>query len=79
MTPDGQFTPQQGAPVASRVVQIAVMLAFLMWIALILIPIAFAAAGIAWVAWRWRLWKVQARYSAASANVVSRADSASRV
>jgi hypothetical protein len=71
MTPDGRFIEPPAAPWAARVFRYAVLAAVIagclalaglvLWFALLLIPIAFAAALVAWAAFRWRLWKQQRR------------------
>lgn len=66
MTPDGAFrTP----PWASRILRYAIVVAVLagglamaalaLWFALMLIPVVLAAALVAYVALRWRIWQAQ--------------------
>ncbi len=67
MTPDGQFIAPPATPVSTKLFRYAVIAAVVagagaiaalaLWIAFMLIPIAFAAAVIAWAAFRWRLWR----------------------
>ena len=83
MTPDGGFRDAPGTSPVTRLMRVAVMVAvvaaalavaaFALWLALILVPVALGAAAIAWLAFRWRLW----RYSAASANPLRRNSAAS--
>ena len=66
LLPDGSFRPRQ-APLAARVFRwalvvasLAVMLAlaaFALWFALVLIPVAIVAGLIAWLAFRYQLWR----------------------
>ncbi len=67
MTPDGRFAGPPSTPVASQLFRYAVVLAviagagavaaLLLWLAFLLIPIAIGAALIAYVAFRWQLWR----------------------
>ena len=74
MTVDGRFehqssTPQRSAPWASRILRYAIVAAVLagslalaavvLWAALILIPVAIAAALVAYAAFRWRAWRLR--------------------
>lgn len=90
MTPSGEFPRRTGTPISVHILRAAVMVAvlgaalalaaFALWVALLLIPIVFAAAVIGWLAFRWRMWKLRGRYSAASASPPTRrAPSATRV
>ena len=90
MTPTGEFPRPPGTPVSTQILRTAIMVAvltgglalaaFALWVALLLIPIAMAAATVGWLAWRWRVWQLRGRYSAASGTVSARrAASASRV
>lgn len=83
MTPEGEFRPPPtGSPLATQVLRIAIMVAvvggalalaaFALWIALLLIPVVLGAAAVGWIAWRWRIWQIQSRYSAASDTPVPR-------
>jgi len=66
MMPDGSLRPRQ-PPLASRVFRWAVIVALLagalavaalaLWFALLLIPVAVAAVVIAWLAFRYQVWK----------------------
>ncbi len=67
VTIDGRVLGPEPVPLPTRLFRAAILaavvagaigLAFLaLWLALILIPLAIAAAGVAWLAWRWRLWQ----------------------
>ncbi len=82
MTPNGEFPGHTGTPVSTKILRVAIMVAvlggalalaaFALWIALLLIPVVFAAAVVAWLAWRWRLWQSRARYSAATGSTPAR-------
>lgn len=74
---DGTFrTPPQPArpPLASRIFFWAVLVAvaaaalsiaaFALWIALIILPVALGAAVIAWLAFRFQVWRARSRYRA---------------
>jgi 4-hydroxybenzoate polyprenyltransferase len=66
LLPDGSFRPRQ-PPLAVRVFRWAVVVAllaaglalaaFLLWFALVLIPVAIVAGLIAWLAFRYQLWR----------------------
>jgi len=66
LLPDGSFRPRR-PPLAARVFRWAVIIAvlaialslaaFALWFALVLIPVAIAAALIAWVALRYQVWR----------------------
>jgi hypothetical protein len=66
MLPDGSFRPRQ-PPIAARVFRWAVVIALLaaalavaalaLWFALLLIPVAIGAGLIAWLAFRYQLWR----------------------
>jgi hypothetical protein len=67
MTPDGRFLEPPAATSADKLLRFglvvaavagAVALAALaFWLAVLLIPVAILGAGIAYAAFRWRLWK----------------------
>jgi len=69
MTVDGEFVSPPAAPVASRVMIWAVLIAvaagalslaaFALWLALLILPIAVGAAIIAWAMMRYRIWRGQ--------------------
>jgi hypothetical protein len=66
MLPDGSFRPTQ-PPLAVRVFRWALVIALLagalavaaiaLWFALLLIPVAIAAGLIAWLAFRYQIWR----------------------
>ena len=74
MTPDGRFTTPPRAPISTRIIAGAVLVAiaaaglafaaFALWIALALVPVVLAAVVIAVVTIRFKMW--QARRRAAS-------------
>ena len=74
MTPDGRFTTPPRAPISTRIIAGAVLVAvaaaglafaaFALWIALALVPVVLAAVVIAVVTIRFKIW--QARRRAAS-------------
>ena len=67
MTPDGQFRGPPRTPLSARVLSIALAVAAIgaalaigalaLWFALILVPVTLGAAAVAWLAWRYRLWR----------------------
>ncbi len=67
MTPDGQFRQPARPPLSARVLAVALAVlaisaalaigALALWLALILVPVALGAAAVAWLAWRYRLWR----------------------
>ena len=69
MTPDGQFRQPARAPLSARVLGVALAVmaiaaalavgALALWFALVLIPVALGAAAIAWLTWRYRLWRAK--------------------
>lgn len=74
---DGSFRmPPKPArpPLATRIFFWAVLVAvaagaiavaaFALWLALIILPVALAAAVIAWLAFRFQLWRARGRYRA---------------
>ena len=74
MLPDGSFRRPPRPPVATRIFIWAAVIAaiagalsvaaFALWIALILLPVAVAAAVIAWLAMRFQLWRARRDSSA---------------
>jgi fatty acid desaturase len=66
LLPDGSFRPR-GLPLATRVFRLALIVAavavalalaaFALWFALVLIPVALVAGLIAWVAFRYQIWR----------------------
>jgi Flp pilus assembly protein TadB len=69
MTPDGDFARPRQVPFTTRLLGAAILVAVIagavalaslaLWIALTLIPIALAAALIAYVMLRWKLWRAR--------------------
>ena len=72
MTPDGRFIHPPATPIADRVFRYAVLAAIVAlglsiaavfaWFALMLLPVALGTAAVAWLAWRWRMWRAGRRY-----------------
>ena len=72
MTPDGRFIEPPPTPIADRVFRYAALAAIIAiglsiaavfaWFALMLLPVALGAAAVAWLAWRWRMWKAGRPY-----------------
>jgi fatty acid desaturase len=71
LLPDGSYRPRR-PPVAARIfawaIAIAVvaaalaLAAFALWFALILIPVVVVAALIAWLAFRYQVWRARGRW-----------------
>ena len=69
MTINGEFVSPATAPITSRIFMWAIVIAvvtgalslaaFALWIALIILPVAFGAAVVAWAMFRYRVWRVQ--------------------
>jgi hypothetical protein len=69
MTVNGEFVSPPTAPITSRIFMWAIVIAvlagalslaaFALWIALIILPVAFAAAVVAWAMFRYRVWQAQ--------------------
>jgi hypothetical protein len=69
MTVNGEFVSPPSAPIASRIFMWAIVIAvlagalslaaFALWIALIILPVAFVAAVVAWGMFRFRVWQAQ--------------------
>jgi hypothetical protein len=67
MRPDGSFRDPPKPPIATRVFFWAVLVcvvagalafaAFALWIALIILPVAIGAGLVAWLAFRFQLWR----------------------
>jgi fatty acid desaturase len=66
LLPDGSFRPRR-PPLAARIFRWAVVIAllavtlalaaFALWFALVLIPVAIVAGLIAWLAFRYQVWR----------------------
>ncbi|MEA2726113.1 MAG: hypothetical protein QOF70_588 [Acetobacteraceae bacterium] len=69
MTINGEFVAPPTAPISSRILMWAIVVAVLagalslaalaLWVALIILPVAFAAAVVAWAMFRYRVWRAQ--------------------
>lgn len=69
MTIDGAFVSPPTAPITSRILMWAVVIAiiagglslaaFALWLALLILPVAFAAAVVAWGIFRYQVWRAQ--------------------
>jgi hypothetical protein len=69
MTINGEFVTPPKAPLSSRILMAAIVIAilagalslaaFALWLALIILPVAFAAAVVAWAMFRYRVWRAQ--------------------
>ena len=69
MTLDGQFVSPPRAPVSSRILVWAVVIAVMagalslaalaLWLALLILPVAIGAAVVAWLLFRYRVWRAQ--------------------
>lgn len=72
MTADGRFIDPPPTPIASTIFRYALLVAMAsvalgfaalaIWFTLMLIPVALAAGAVAWLAWRWRMWKMSRGY-----------------
>jgi hypothetical protein len=73
MTIEGQFVVPPKPPLATRILIWAVVIAvlagglsiaaFALWLALIILPVALAAGVIAWLAFRYQMWRARSRFS----------------
>jgi hypothetical protein len=71
LLPDGSFRQPPRQPIAARIFAWALVIAavagalavaaFALWIALILIPVVLVAGLIAWLAFRYQMWRVRTR------------------
>jgi hypothetical protein len=69
MTIEGEFVAPPTAPVSSRILMWAVVIAiiagalslaaFALWLALLILPVALGAALVAWAMVRYRIWRLQ--------------------
>jgi hypothetical protein len=69
MTINGEFVSPPTAPITSRIMMWAIVIAvlagalclaaFALWIALIILPVAFGAAVVAWAMFRYKVWQAQ--------------------
>jgi predicted lysophospholipase L1 biosynthesis ABC-type transport system permease subunit len=68
MTPDGQFVGPRPPTAVEKLLRYAIIVAVIaglaalaalaLWLALVLIPIALAAALVAYAVFRWRVWRM---------------------
>ena len=69
MTLEGEFVSPPKAPISSRIMLWAIVIAvmagalclaaFALWVALLILPVAFGAAVVAWAMVRYRIWRAQ--------------------
>jgi membrane protein implicated in regulation of membrane protease activity len=69
MTVNGEFVSPPTAPISTRIFMWAIVIAvlagalsiaaFALWVALIILPVAFGAAVVAWAMFRYRVWRAQ--------------------
>lgn len=69
MRPDGSFVDPPTVPLSAKIFRIALVMAvlavaltlavLLIGFALFMIPVAIASAGVAWGAFRYRMWKMR--------------------
>jgi hypothetical protein len=69
MTIDGEFVAPPKLPVSTRILISAIVIAIIagalaiallaLWLALIILPVAFGAAVLAWGIFRYRIWRAQ--------------------
>ena len=69
MTINGEFVSPRKVPVSSRILMWAVVVAvlagalslaaFTLWLALMILPVAIGAAVVAWVMFRYRVWRAR--------------------
>ena len=65
----GDFVSPPRAPISSRILLWAIIIAVVagalslaavaLWVALMILPVALGAAAIAWIVYRYRLWRAQ--------------------
>jgi hypothetical protein len=73
MTIEGTFVSPPKPPIATRILIWAVVIAvlagalsvaaFALWLAFIILPVALAAGVIAWLAYRYQLWRARSSVS----------------
>jgi hypothetical protein len=76
MTINGEFISPPQVPLSSRILMGAIVVAvlagalslaaFALWLALLILPVAFGAALVAWAMFRYRLWRAQRSMSGQS-------------
>jgi hypothetical protein len=69
MTVEGEFVSPPKAPISSRILVWAIVIAiiagalslaaFALWLALLILPVAFGAAVVAWAMYQYRAWRAQ--------------------
>jgi hypothetical protein len=69
MTVDGEFVSPPKVPISSRILLWAIVVALIagglslaalaLWVALLILPVALGAAAVAWVMFRYRVWRAQ--------------------
>jgi hypothetical protein len=69
MTLEGEFVSPPTAPVTSRILMWAIVVAivagalslaaFALWLALVILPVALGAAAVAWAMYQFRVWRAQ--------------------
>jgi hypothetical protein len=69
MTLNGEFVSPPTVPISTRILMWAVVVAVIagalsvaaiaLWFALLILPVAFGAAVVAWAVFRYRVWKAQ--------------------
>jgi hypothetical protein len=69
MTLEGEFIAPPKAPISSRILMWAIVVAvvagalsiaaFALWLALVILPVALGAAVVAWAVYRYRVWRAQ--------------------
>ena len=69
MTIEGEFVSPPTAPISSRILLWAIVVAvlagalclaaFALWLALLILPVAAGAAIVAWAMYRYRVWRIQ--------------------
>jgi hypothetical protein len=69
MTVDGEFVSPPKVPISSRILLWAIVVAIIagalslaalaLWVALLILPVALGAAVVAWVMFRYRVWRAQ--------------------
>jgi hypothetical protein len=73
MNLQGEFISPPAAPISSRILFWAVVVAavagalsvaaFALWIAFMILPVAIGAAAVAWVMYRYRMWQARRSFA----------------
>jgi hypothetical protein len=76
MTLDGHFVTPPRPPLLTRIMIWAIVIAviagglsiaaFALWLAFIILPVALGAAAIAWLVFRYQVWRARSRFSGGS-------------